>query len=424
MNINKTFVLVITLPLIFTVGCASVGNKKPKIFVDKLNSIPADIPSQFLDRYYFLIDKERKEFKKFMTDEEQQVFIDKFWLERDSDPSTPENEYKQEIDERIDNIVNKLFLSTSGVFGLSFKANGGFRGNMAKVYLLHGEPDVMDTIEGNSFVPLMLWVYFNPENGSILYAFLFYQKGGLGSFSLFPQDTYKLDPCGAVNEIKTIRNHTYFGSGNQACPFDVEDVFRELQTANSKGGILDGYIFAWSLFNFSQGGSISQGLALQAPKSASEIAKRSKARVTGEVSELIGTVGIDYILASCENCNSFIPAELQLEKEFVFSVRRSDIDWRAVGDEIKVELKIRIILEDIADQTLLIFEKKVLFKDKKDLIISDPLGRVAIPFLTVDEVAQIPVGTYQVSVYVKNITSGLMTKKYNTWSKEITKQNR
>src|SRR3989344_4144473 len=177
MTKSKMFPFVIIL--IASVGCASFGNKKPRVFVDKHNNVPADIPSQFLDRYErFVTGKERKEFKKFKTDRERQVFIDKFWFERDPDPETAENEEKQRIDELIDNIANEIFLNASdGVFGLSFRMNGGFRGDMAHVYLLHGEPDAMDTIEGQSFVDLMLWVYTDQQSGDILYAFLFYQRG-------------------------------------------------------------------------------------------------------------------------------------------------------------------------------------------------------------------------------------------------------
>ncbi len=423
MKKSKTLAIVLVALSLFAVGCVSDGMKKPPVFVAQYNNIPADIPSQFVSRYERIITgKEQKEFNNLLTDEERQAFIDKFWLERDIDSATPENEEKERIDQLIDNIADEPFISTPGVFGLSFRMNGGFRGDMAHVYLLHGEPDAMDTLESTSqsFVDLMLWIYVDEYSGNIRYAFLFYQRGGSGAYYLFLQDAYKLDFCGAINEIKTFKEF-YIGSGNRACPPDVEDVFRELQSTSSKGGVVEGYIFAWSLFNFSQDSSISQGAALQPPKSASEIAKQSTARVTGEAPEIAGIAGTDYILASCEKCNSLIPAELQLGKEFTLSVRRSDIDWRVVGNQTEVELKVRIILENTMSQAPLVFEKKAPFTDRKDLIISDPVSRIVVTLLTSDEVAQIPAGTYQVSVYVKNVTPGLITKKYNAWSKEITK---
>ncbi len=416
----KGKILVPIVLLLFAVGCASGGMKKPTVFVDKQNNIPADIPSQFPDRYErFITGKEQKEFKKLMTDEERQVFIDKFWDERDPDPTTPENERKDEIDERIDNIANEVFFQSSGATGLTFRSNGGFRGDMAHVYLLHGEPKAMDVIEGNSFVPMMLWIYLNPKNGDILYAFLFYQKGGGGSFYLFPQDAYKIDPCGAVNEITVFKDHTYFGGGgNQACPDNVQQTFLDLQRASGKGGFLDGYFFAWALLNFSQDGSLLQGTALKPPEPASVVAGKSNARVVGEATKLTGTAGTDYILASCEQCNSLIPGELKLGEEFALAVRRGDIDWHVVGDQAAVELKVRVVVESIGSQVPpLVFESKTSVMSVKNLIVSDSAGQVDIILLTPGETAKIPPGTYRVSVYVKN----MMTKKYNAWSKEFTK---
>lgn len=417
MKKTKTFAaLIALLPLL--AGCASAGMKRPILYSDPSNKIPADTPSQFLDRYYFLVDKERKEFKKLQTDAERQIFIDKFWLARDPDPATPENEEKQRIDQLIDNIANEPFFSIPNVFGLLFQTNGGFRGDMAKVYLLHGAPNAMDTIEGHSFTNMMLWVYTNADTGSVRYAFLFYQRGEAGSFIIFPQDAYQLDPCGAINEIKRFRN--FHVNRDQICPSDSDQqVLWELQNANSKGGTIDGRIFAWALFNFSQSG-ISQGEALGPPKPASEIARQSKARITGEAPDLVGVAGIDYILASCAQCNSFIPGELQLGKEFMLVARRGDIDWRLENGLAESMLKIRLIVEDVVSRTSQVFTRWATLKSSKDLIVSDPADQKFIPMLTVDEVARIPAGTYRVSVYVKNVTPGLTTQKYNAWREKIT----
>lgn len=426
MKRSKEFTFALFVLLLFAVGltaqagCASSGNKKPILYVDQPNFIPADIPSQFLDRYYFLVDKEKKEFKKLLTDEDRQVFIDKFWIERDTDPMTPENEYKEKIDERIDDIANERFFGTSVTTGLLFRSNRGFRGDMAKVYLLHGEPDAMDILEGRSFVDLMLWLYINPENGNILYAFLFYDKGGSGgTFYLFSQDIHKLDFCGAVNEITKNKDHGYFSGLGQACPAEVEQVYQKLQEASGKGGILEGYMFAWALFNFSQDSTLLQGSVLGPPKPASEIAKDSKSSVTGEASKMTGVVGTDYVFASCDKCNSFIPAELRLGKEFVLFVRRGDIDWRVVGDQAEVSLKLKIVLENVLNEKFLVFESKepIKLKNPKNLIISDPSGQIVVQLLSSDEVFKIPEGTYRVNIYVKNE----MTKKYNSWQKEFEK---
>ena len=347
MRKSKTLAIALVALSLFAAGCASSGVKKPTLFVDQYNNIPADIPSQFLNRYdHFIPTKEFKEFKKLLTDEERQVFIDKFWEERDTDPATSWNEYKQEIDDRINDIANERFFNIAGMTGLLFRSNGGFRGDMAQVYLLYGEPDIMDMLEGRSFSNLMLWVYVNPENGNILYAFLFYQKGSLGRYNLFPQDSYKMDMCGALYEVATLRMYSYPVGGMGRCPDDLYQVYEEIYRSIGKGGILDGNIFIWALFNFSQDGSFLQGKALEPPKPASEIAKQSKARVTGEAPKLTGTAGTDYILASCEKCNSLMPAELSLEKRFIVSGPWKNFDWAVRGEYLELSLKYRIVLQD------------------------------------------------------------------------------
>ena len=48
------------------------------------------------DVSYIITDEERKAFKALKTDEERDQFIEQFWLRRDPDPDTPENEYKEQ----------------------------------------------------------------------------------------------------------------------------------------------------------------------------------------------------------------------------------------------------------------------------------------------------------------------------------------
>jgi len=418
MKRSKAFIVAAIFILLFMVGCAS--NRKPKVIVDQPNNIPADIPTQFIDRYeQFITGKEKKEFKKLQTDDERQVFIDKFWADRDPDPSTPENEFKQTIDDRIDDIASEKFFGTVGTPGLLFRSNGGFRGEMAKVYLLHGEPDAMDTIEGGSFVPMMLWIYANPESGSIHYAFLFYQKGGSGLYILLPQDSYQMDPCGAIYQVATTRiyNYSLAGGSRQGCPDDLYRVYDDIYRSSGRGGILDGNIFAWALFNFSQNGSNLQGVALDPPKPASETAKQSKARVVGEAPKLVGTAGTDYILASCEKCNSMMPAELSLGERFTVSGPLNNFDWTVKGEYLELSIKYRIILESRNGSKPIVLEDVAVMDVKKSSLDEHPELIIIVDLVKPEQVATIPPGTYQVSVYVKNT----MTGKYNAWSKEFTK---
>ena len=65
---------------------------------------PAETPYQkWLNQevVYIITDAERQAFRSLQTDEERQKFIEQFWLRRDPDPSTPENEFRDEHYRRI-----------------------------------------------------------------------------------------------------------------------------------------------------------------------------------------------------------------------------------------------------------------------------------------------------------------------------------
>src|SRR5262245_4198286 len=54
------------------------------------------------DVAYIITEEERRAFKALKTDEEREQFREQFWLRRDPDQDTPENEYRDEYYERIE----------------------------------------------------------------------------------------------------------------------------------------------------------------------------------------------------------------------------------------------------------------------------------------------------------------------------------
>src|SRR5256714_1821251 len=85
------------------------------------------------DVSYIITDDERKAFKALKTDEERDQFIEQFWLRRDPDPDTPENEYKDQYYERIQ-YANEHF--TSGI--------PGWRTDRGRIYVTFGKPDEIE----------------------------------------------------------------------------------------------------------------------------------------------------------------------------------------------------------------------------------------------------------------------------------------
>ncbi|HEX8180998.1 MAG TPA: GWxTD domain-containing protein [Pyrinomonadaceae bacterium] len=98
-------------------------NKKPeikKVYKDWLNE----------DVAFIITDKEREIFKKLMTDDEREAFIEDFWRKRDPDPDTEENEYKEQYYERIA-YANEHF--ASGI--------PGWKTDRGRIYIMYGPPD-------------------------------------------------------------------------------------------------------------------------------------------------------------------------------------------------------------------------------------------------------------------------------------------
>jgi len=86
------------------------------------------------DVLYIITDEERKAFKQLKTDEERDQFIEGFWLRRDPDPDTPENEYKEQYFERIQ-YANEKF--TSGI--------PGWKTDRGRIYIMFGKPDEIES---------------------------------------------------------------------------------------------------------------------------------------------------------------------------------------------------------------------------------------------------------------------------------------
>jgi GWxTD domain-containing protein len=86
------------------------------------------------DVAYIITDEERKAFKKLVTDDERERFIEEFWRRRDPDPDTDENEFREEYYERIA-YANEHF--ASGI--------PGWKTDRGRIYITWGKPDETET---------------------------------------------------------------------------------------------------------------------------------------------------------------------------------------------------------------------------------------------------------------------------------------
>ena len=86
------------------------------------------------DVAYIISDEERKAFKNLSNDEERESFIENFWLRRNPNPDSPENEFRDEHYRRIQ-YANDHFAA----------GKPGWKTDRGHIYISFGKPDSIDS---------------------------------------------------------------------------------------------------------------------------------------------------------------------------------------------------------------------------------------------------------------------------------------
>ncbi|RPI11104.1 MAG: GWxTD domain-containing protein, partial [Acidobacteriales bacterium] len=110
---------------------------------------------------YIITNEERTAFKRLSTAEEQENFIEQFWLRRDPTPDTAENEFKEEHYRRIA-YTNERY--ASGI--------PGWKTDRGRIYITYGPPDENES---------------HPSGGSYQRP---YEEGG-GTTSTYPFEIWR-----------------------------------------------------------------------------------------------------------------------------------------------------------------------------------------------------------------------------------------
>ncbi len=86
------------------------------------------------DVAWIITDEEAKAFKQLSNDEERDAFIEQFWLRRNPEPDSPENEFREEHYRRIA-YANEHFAA----------GRPGWRTDRGRIYIMFGKPDSIDS---------------------------------------------------------------------------------------------------------------------------------------------------------------------------------------------------------------------------------------------------------------------------------------
>ncbi|MEK7560093.1 MAG: GWxTD domain-containing protein [Patescibacteria group bacterium] len=365
--------------LFLTSGCT----KKATLKYAGLEAIQA-CEENFYKKYHMFISKEEEnEFKEIKTPTECQNFLNKFWSKRDSDPATEENEFKTLLQQRALDIEQEILSNNPGSAGFSFKNNRGFDGDPARVYMLHGLPHYMETVENNpKHVDLMLWLYLD-ERSKHKFRFLFYHRNDHPTYVLFRPVFYITQALEEINKNPTFTH--------------PDDVYNELSQTGK-------YLFILSLVEFSDDPSLNVDKALAAPRSAAEIAKNSAPKTIGELPKKEGIV-------LSNRRNALIPAEFNYEildnqLTLKITVESKNLDWTLKNEIMESEWFVKIIAW--SGEKKHTEEKIIDLKSTKETIEKEnPV------FVFNSEPVELYKESIRISVYIKN------NNKYNAWIEKI-----
>ncbi|MDD8031030.1 MAG: GWxTD domain-containing protein [Acidobacteriota bacterium] len=128
---------------------------------------------------YIISDREREVFLSLENDRQREIFIEAFWKQRDPNPNTPENEFKEEHYRRL-KYANQYFGKES--------PGAGWRSDMGKIYIMLGEPKQIDRYENlYDLYPTIIWFYQGMAEYGLPNAFsvVFYKPDGAGEYKLY-----------------------------------------------------------------------------------------------------------------------------------------------------------------------------------------------------------------------------------------------
>src|SRR3989344_3302546 len=428
-----TFIL-----LIFAVGCAG-----KRININPSNPVYKPKSDFELNYGFFISPDERKlgytledfpklsepikPFDKIDTLNEFRRFEKHFWDIRDTDPNTPENEFKELIDSRLEDIKNEIFVTDLEIPGTSFGTNGGLTGDLARVYLLRGAPltgDKEKLREGYYHKELMIW-YYDGAGDRPLFRFLFYND--LGRRLLFREYLpiisydYLFDP--AISPLRTISSRLVFTSQ------DLLNVWYELERDDPA------WLFRSALFEFSpyfdwviEGGNNKTKFgALDPPEPSALTAERFKPVILGQPDVPEGT---ELFLSGYYN--SILPAYLRTNVRpenstfLMLVIPYKYIDWEKRGDSYVASFDLRISFQNKKTHQLTEFYTQFETKpiSQQDFDDRDQAGSLVVRPVTLhywdgekfaatlgDTIKQLEAGDYVMNVRLWR----RFTEKYNSW---------
>ncbi|MGB9763782.1 MAG: GWxTD domain-containing protein [Candidatus Saccharicenans sp.] len=173
-------VILISGLLIYSNYSLAQTKVKPKSTKELIKTLPEKYRKWLEEEVVYIISpKEKEVFLSLENDRQRDMFIEAFWKQRDPNPNTPENEFKEEHYRRI-KYANEHFGKES--------PEPGWRTDMGRIYIILGEPSYIEKYENlYDLYPTVIWFYQGMAEYGLPNAFsvVFYKPNGNGEYQLY-----------------------------------------------------------------------------------------------------------------------------------------------------------------------------------------------------------------------------------------------
>jgi len=180
---KKILVLLLILVALSYLGvnfAQAQAKEKPKSTKELVKALPEKYRKWLEEEVVYIISpKEKEVFLRLENDRQRDIFIEAFWKQRDPNPDTPENEYKEEHYRRI-KYANQNFGKDS--------PGPGWRTDMGRIYILLGEPSYTEKYENlYDLYPTVIWFYQGMSEYGLPNGFyvVFYKPNSAGEYQLY-----------------------------------------------------------------------------------------------------------------------------------------------------------------------------------------------------------------------------------------------
>jgi GWxTD domain-containing protein len=192
LGILLTLLLFLALLVVFFLPGAAFGSVSDGVNFDKPTKDWYQGPVR-----YIITKQEVKAYKALDNELDRASFIDWFWQRRDTEPGTPQNEFRERFEQRVFE-ATRMFDDT---------VKPGWKTDMGKVYILVGPPDEMNKdVMAKTHRGIVTWVYRKPPfpdlNPNTVIGFA---KGPDGEFHLSTNPTLDSDVARGLQFSRTPR---------------------------------------------------------------------------------------------------------------------------------------------------------------------------------------------------------------------------